>query len=689
MPQLNCTPPHSPAEAVTEVLFGVPVADPYRWLENQDSPETRAWIREQTRHARVYLESIPGREKIRERIREFLAVEAYSSLQKSGNRYFFLKRLPEQEQPSIYMREGFEGDDQLLIDPSTFGRGVHTAVRPLRVSPNGRFLLYEIKEGGERSGTFALLDIESHQTLPEMLPRGFLRGFQFLPDETGFLYVHEPANSQRQTHRAAYRHVLGTDFRDDPMIFDAGQNSQIRLGLIAGPERVGFLVHRFEAETLIDFYVKPLEQEEPPDLIFARAGYQFGPVFSRDRLFALTNRHAPNLRIVELHINPGRDPEWIEVIPESDARIQQWAIVGDEIVASYIRNLRFEVLLFNFYGKRVGEIPISANKTVRIRGNPAGGDEVFLEIESFTEPIDIEAYCRATGARRPWAKRAKRFNAKEFTHVRVSFESTDGTTIPMFLAGRRDVLSGGCHPTVMTSYGGHGVAMTPQFSVLVACLMEKGCLFALPSIRGGSELGAAWHEAGKRHNRQRAYDDFLRAAEWLIETGRTKPRELAIFGGSNSGLLAGVAMTQRPQLFRAVLLMVPMLDMLRYHLFDGAHIWREEFGTAENAKDFQVLLDYSPYHRVRDGAAYPATMIVSGDADQTCNPLHARKMTARLQTANLSGLPIILDYNRFRGHSPVLPLSERIEALTDRLAFFCDQLQLPGCTEGEVSCLSS
>ena len=218
--------------------------------------------------------------------------------------------------------------------------------------------------------------------------------------------------------------------------------------------------------------------------------------------------------------------------------------------------------------------------------------------------------------------------------------------------------------------------MTPQFSVFVAFLIERGCLFALPNIRGGSEFGTEWHNAAKRRNRQVAFDDFIAAAEWLIETGRAESHNLAIFGGSNSGLLVGAAMTQRPDLFRAVVCMVPMLDMLRYHLFDNAYVWQDEFGTADDAKDFAALLNYSPYHNVHEETAYPATMIVSGDSDQNCNPLHARKMTARLQAANASGYPIFLDYSRHRGHSPVLPLSERIEALTDRMAFLCDQLQL-------------
>jgi prolyl oligopeptidase len=247
----------------------------------------------------------------------------------------------------------------------------------------------------------------------------------------------------------------------------------------------------------------------------------------------------------------------------------------------------------------------------------------------------------------------------------------------MFLVGHKDVVDKNGNAVIMTSYGGYGASMTPQFSVFVAFLMERGCLFALPNIRGGSEFGVEWHNAAKRRNRQTAFDDFLCAAEWLVTTGRTSKNRLAIFGGSNSGLLVGAALTQRPELFRAVVCMVPLLDMLRYHLFDNAHIWAEEFGTANQLEDFEVLERYSPYHQVQPFTHYPAVMLVSGDADRNCNPLHARKMTAKLQAANTSLSPIFLDYSPFRGHSPVLPLTERLDALTDRMAFLCDQLQLP------------
>jgi len=671
------TPPHSTLEPVTEVFHGVPVTDPYRWLEDQDSPRTRAWIEEQTLYARAYLDNIPGRERIRERIREFLTVETYDSLQIAGSRYFFRKRLPGQEQPCIYMREGADGEDHLLIDPLERETGNYTAVKPLRVSPDGRLLLYEVKEGGERTGTFELLEIETRKRLPDLLPRGYLRGFAFAPDGKSFYYVHEALGAKKPFYRAAYQHILGTPFTEDREIFVAGEDEKLRLALLSDKKRLGFFVYHFLDKTLTDIYLRPFGGSVPPQLIFSRIDYMLGLRLMDDKILAITDRDAPNRRIVEIHLRESGEHEWIDIVPESDTPISNWVVVGDSILVSYMKDMQHRVFIFDLSGKKTGEMPIQSDETLRIIGGSPDGDELLLETESFTEPIGIFRYSARSNERSLWAKRSTPFDSTDFSHSQIWFMSKDGTRVPMYLVGRRDVLNRSGNPTIMTSYGGYGVSMTPQFSTFVAFLMERRCLFALPNIRGGSEFGVEWHNAAKRRNRQTAYDDFLCAAEWLLKTGRTAPEKLAIFGGSNSGLLVGAALTQRPDLFGAVVCMVPMLDMLRYHLFDNAHIWKDEFGTVDDPEDFAVLAKYSPYHRVRDGVAYPATMIVSGDADRNCNPLHARKMTACLQAANVSDRPVFLDYSKFRGHSPVLPLGERVEALTDRMAFLCDQFQLP------------
>src|SRR5579872_606280 len=678
MSVLMDAPPRSEVEAVTEILHGVPVTDPYRWIEDQESARTREWIAAQTRYARSYLDSLAGRERVRERVRELLDVETYDSVQKIGDRYFFRKRLRGQEQPCICMREGPDGADQVLIDPAQRGTGPHTAVKPVRISPDGRLLLYEIKQGGERSGTFELFDIQKNEGLADKLSRGYLRGVAFSPDSKSFFYVHEAIDSKRPHYRAAYRHLVGTDPAEDTEVFFAADDQQVRLHIIPGREQIGFLVVHFSENTITDFFVGSFDSIEGPQTIIKDAEYKFGPsILSNGRIFAITDHKAPNFRLIEILRDGPSAPDFKEIVPELDSPILNWAVSGNHVFVSYFRKLEMRIDVFDFEGNQVGQVPVNPRNTVRLISSRENQDELIFEQENFTNPVQICSYSPMQSRIDTWAARQIPFDPGRFDHIQVWFQSKDGTQVPMSLVGRGDALTQGPHPTIMTSYGGFGISMTPQFSVLVAFLLERGCVFALPNIRGGSEFSVDWHKAATRRTRQLAFDDFLSAAEWLIVTGRSEPTKLAIFGGSNSGLLVAAAMTQRPDLFSAVLCMVPIIDMLRYHLFDNALVWKEEFGTADDLEDFTALLNYSPYHKVSNGTQYPATMIVSGDADQNCNSLHARKMTARLQAANLSGCPIILDYSPHRGHSPVLPLSQRIEALTDRIAFLCDQLKLP------------
>ena len=389
MPGLASAPPSTLVEPVIEVLHGVSITDPYRWLEDQDSPRTRQWIEEQTRYAREYLDHLPGRQKIRDRIREFLAVETYDSLQKAGNRYFFRKRLPDQEQPCIWMRVGADGEDQLLVDPAEHGAGKYTAVKPLRVSPDGRLLLFEVKEGGERTGTFKLREIESKRTLPDVLARGYLRGFAFAPDGKSFCYVHEPANEKGRYRHAAFRHVLGTEFSEDREIFFAGEGEKVRLALTSDVTRIGFLVYRFLEKTQTDFYLQPWENETASEHIVSDADYIFGPMFFRGRILAITDRDAPNLRIVELRLRPGAEPEWMDVIPESDSRIQQWAVADDRIMTLSAKAMDRQIRVFDLTGRKTEDVAVNPEETFRITGAAPESDEVILERESFTDPVRI------------------------------------------------------------------------------------------------------------------------------------------------------------------------------------------------------------------------------------------------------------------------------------------------------------
>lgn len=668
-------PPFTHERPVSEVLHGQSVVDPYRWLEDQESSNTREWIGMQTDYARRYLDRIEGRSEIRKYIREFLTTEDYDSPHKAGNRYFYRKRLATQEQGCICVRDGANGPERILVNPADRGTGSHTAVKPFLVSSDGRLLLYEVKEGGERASTFEILDVETGIVLPETFGHGHLHGFAFSPNNESCIYVYEPAGAAKSRCQTVHQHRFGTPFTADREVFRAEGIGGIHLCLVCDSSRLGFLVYRFLEKTLVNFFVATFDAPECPRMIVKDAPYRFYPFLISDGILALTDFKAPNWRVVR--VSGDDDGDWRDIIPESQHCIVDCRVIADRILVRYARESQTEIGVFDFCGTNLDTVAVRGDESVKMIPSSPTGDELFLEQESFTEPTRIFRYSVRSGDRVQWTKRNSSLVASDYSHIKLQYLSNDGTKIPILLMGRRDVLEQGPNPVIMTSYGGFGLSMTPQFSVFVAFLVERGCVFAMPGIRGGAEFGTKWHEAAKRLNRQKAYDDFIAAADWLVKTGRTSADRLGIFGGSNSGLLVGAAITQRPDLFRAVVCMVPLLDMLRYHLFDCTDLWRDEYGTAEDPDDFAALLRYSPYHQVKRGVAYPAIMIVSGDADQNCNPMHARKMIARLQAANASDYPILLSYNRFRGHSPVLPLTERIEALTDRMAFLCDQLQLP------------
>jgi prolyl oligopeptidase len=388
----------------------------------------------------------------------------------------------------------------------------------------------------------------------------------------------------------------------------------------------------------------------------------------------LTRWQALNKRLVAIDIDTPDLANWREVVPESAFPITDFAVSGGRIFVSYVENIAARTDVYDLSGRKAGAISYPEPGTACLSHNSVDGDELFYTFNSFTHPDTVYSYRIETGEQTVWSRRKAAFDQASVEVRQVWCPSKDGAPVPMFLVGRKDLQPTGDVPTILTGYGGFGKSVTPQFSAFATFLVERGCLFAVANVRGGSELGERWRLDGRRHKRQNAFDDFIAAAEWLIKTGYTTPEKFAIAGGSNGGLLVGAALTQRPDLFRAVVCLGPLLDMLGYHRFDFAKMWIDEYGTADDPEDFPYLFAYSPYHRVQDSVEYPAVLLVSGDADTRCNPLHARKMTARLQAATASDRPILLEYRALRGHVPVMPLTERIEALTDRMAFICDQL---------------
>jgi prolyl oligopeptidase len=674
MLELNTRFPYSPIEPVWEILHGVEFMDPYRWLEDRHSLKTGNWLREQNRYFRAYLDKIPEIRAIRRRVAELLDVETIESPKKVGNRYFYLKRTAGQNQPCIYMREGINGDEHLLIDPNFDPAGPFTAVKIHAVSADGNLLAYELRQGGERTCEIGFFDVRRGELLRDRLPRGRPRGLVFAPDSRGFYYAHDALDTKHRNHRAVLQHVFGTGLEQDREIFATGDDPRTKLVLSGDSIRLCFVKVSLKDKITTDYYLWNVATRGPARRVETHSEHLFALNTFDGRVFAITDNDAPNLRILEL-MNPEEEhPKWREVVPTSRLRIKAFVVRNHKVLVRYEQNASVLIVVSDLDGKKIDQMAFSENESVEIDLPTSDGEQLFYQTQSFTKPPSIFGRSLESGQTLAWSKKRVPFNSEELSTIRVSFRSKDGTSIPMSLVGNKSLLAKGPQPLILTGYGGFGISMTPQFGIFTSFMMEKGCIFALANLRGGGEFGVEWHGAGKRRNRQNAFDDFLAAATWLIENGYTNHDQLGIFGGSNSGLLVGAAITQRPELFRAALCMGPLLDMLRYHLFGSASRWKEEYGSPEDINDFNALRAYSPYHRVKEGVPYPALMIISGDADTRCDPMHARKMTARLQAATSSDHPILLDYKTMRGHTPVLPLCERIDGLTDRIAFMCDQL---------------
>ena len=670
-------PPATPIEPVTEVLHGVEITDPYRWLEDQNSPRTRKWLEEQTTYARAYLDAIPGRDRIRKRVEDLLTdKDVISDPWKIGTCYFFLKRQRNSEQHSIVMREGLLGEERILVDPTLRATGPSTAVSIAAISQDGRFLAYSVRQGGTDHAALEILDVENNVALPDRLPDGFCTGFVFAPDASGFYYSHRKMHDARPNYKAAFWHRFGTERSQDEELFVAGEKPDVFLGILDSLETklLAYVVFSTGTCPRTSIYLHRTEPGAVPRLLLENIEGHFAPFFVRGQLFAYTDVAAPNFRIVRIGL-PNPDPaQWRDIVPESHQCIQQFAVAGEQIFVTRTDRFSTRVERFDLNGDRKKDLLCSAHGAADLLTPTYSGTDLFYRYTSMTEPSVL--YCHDTRDEKEsiWDKTKIPFDPSLFSVEEVVYPSKDGTFVPLLLALRKDLIHSGPLPTFLTGYGGFGSCVTPRFTAFATFLIEQGFLFAVPALRGGSEVGEQWHEAGKRENRQNSFDDFIAAAEWLLSKRLSACGRMAIGGGSNAGLLVGAAITQRPDLFRAAICLGPLLDMTRYHLFDFAAGWAEEYGSPEDERDFHSLLSYSPYHRVQDGADYPAVLLISGDADTRCNPMHARKMAARLQVANRSESPILLDYKPDWGHTPVQPLSIKIDALADRLAFICHEL---------------
>jgi len=673
------TYPITPKSDVAEVLHGETIPDPYRWLEDGDHPDTRRWTDAQNALTRAYLDAVPGRDELHRRLDQLLAIGAIGVPTPVRGRYFYQRRDGRQNQPVLYVRVGLRGEDRAVIDPNALDAGGTVALDWHYPSDDGRLLAYGISENGSEQSVLHVMDVDTGEILPDRIPHTRAADLAWLQDGTGFYYTRYPApgevpEGEEPYHRAIRFHRLGTDPSADPLIFKPEEKEHWpSVGISPDGRWLVIVVARTFDQT--DLYLQDLNAGTPPVPVAKDLAASFEGEVAHGRLFMRTNLDAPTYRLYA--VDPerrGRD-DWREIVaPRPDAVLEGARISTRHLALSYLERAASRLVLADHDGGGRREIRLPALGSLFGAGAEWDGRELLYGFSSYTVPPGVYRMDLESGTTELWRQVEADVDPSRFEVSQVSVRSRDRTEVSMFLVHRKGLERDGNNPVYLTGYGGFNISMTPAFSRSLLLWLERGGVVAIPNIRGGGEYGEQWHQEGMLGRKQNSFDDFIAAAEWLLGQGYTNPGRLAVAGGSNGGLLMGAVLTQRPELFRAVLIQVPLLDMLRYHRFLIARLWIPEYGSADDPAQFSWLRAYSPYHHVRDGVSYPAVLLATAESDTRVDPMHARKMAARLQAATTSPRPILLRLESRAGHGAGKPLNKVLEELTDTWAFVFSEL---------------
>ena len=666
-------PPPTRRDDVQETLHGVTVADPYRWLEDQNSPATRSWITAENAYTHAQLDDWPGRSLLERRIAELKKVESIHSPLERNGRLFYRRRSAEQEQYVIYMRQGAEGKEQLLVDPNPMSADHSTNVDIADVSKDGKVLAYMIRKGGKDETQVHLLDVDARHDLPDVLPEALYFDLSFLPNRSGFYYSLMLDDGPRVRF-----HRIGTDVATDADVFGKGYAKE---AIVTGdPTEDGrhlvVVVYHGAAADQTEIWLKDLTSDGPIKPLVKEIKARFLAYAGSDQLFLHTNWQAPHGRVLAVDFAHPEPEQWKVAVPEGETAIDNVGVAGGKLIVTYVKNATSQVKILQPDGKLVRELTLPALGSVSDLQAKWENTHAYLAYESFAISPTIYQLNMASGEQAIWHQTSVPVDSAKFDVEQVWIHSKDGTRLPMFLIHGKDIKMDGSNPAVLSGYGGFAINITPQFSPDAIIWAEHGGVTAQVNLRGGGEFGEAWHKAGMLGNKQNVFDDFIAASEWLIQNKYTNPSKLAILGGSNGGLLVGAALTQRPDLYQAVVCWHPLLDMLRYDKFMEAQFWVSEYGTASDPEQFQWLYAYSPYQHVKAGTKYPAILFMTGDGDTRVAPLHARKMAALLQASTGSDRPVLLRYELTAGHSGGRSVTQDIGDSTDMLSFLSWQLGL-------------
>jgi prolyl oligopeptidase len=682
------TEPRAPAARtvdVVDVLHGEPIADPYRWLERGEDAETVAWTERQNALTEEWLARQPARERIRRRLDQLLAIDVLGVPTPVRGRYFYPRREGRRNQLVLYVRIGLEGEDRAVVDPNALDPAGTTALDWFFPSQDGRLLAYGLSENGSEQSVLRVRDVDRGADLPDLIPHTRAADLAWLPDGSGFYYTRYPApgevaEGEEPYHRAVHFHRLGADPAGDPLVYRPAQK-EYWPGVGLSPDGRWLLITVARTFDQTDLYLGDrgagAEVVITPPFVAVAEGLRasFGGEIAHGRLFLRTDLDAPTYRLYEVDPERPARGHWRELVPpRADAVLDGFAVAGDRLALSYLERASSRLRLADLDGGLRREIELPTLGSLFGLGAEWDGHELFFGFSSYTVPPSVYRIDLDRDEQTLWRRVEADVDPTRFEVRQVMVPSRDGTPVSMFLVHARGLGRTGDTPTYLTAYGGFNISMTPAFSRSLLLWLEHGGLVAVPNIRGGGEYGESWHQAGMLGRKQNSFDDFVAAAEWLIREGYTRPERLAAQGGSNGGLLMGAVLTQRPDLFRAMVVQVPLLDMLRYHLFQIARLWIPEYGSPDKPEEFAWLRAYSPYHHVRPGTAYPAVLIATAESDTRVDPMHARKMTARLQAATTSPRPVLLRLESRAGHGAGKPFSKQLDELTDTWTFVFSEL---------------
>jgi prolyl oligopeptidase len=683
------------SEPATETIHGVKVVDPYRWLENGDGEEVRWWTAQQNRLLRQTLDAVPSRKRLADRLWALYGIGAMDAPVPKGKgratRYFYTRREGQQNQPALYVRQGLRGVDRVLLDVNALAADGTLALDWWYPSEDGRLLAYGISASGSELSTLRVRDVDTGQDRPDVIPWTRACSLAWLPSGRGFYYTRYPAPGsvpagQEEYQRHVFLHRLGTVASRDRRIFGEGLSTSAWTSVMLSPDGrwLGIEVADGAAKTelfLID--TRKRGAPSPIPVVTGRPALFYLVDMLDDRLYVVSNEDAPRYRLFQVDPRRPERENWKQIIAEGKDTLERVAAVGGKLAALYLKDASSRVRVFSRAGKLEREIKLPGLGTVTGLHGRHQARELFFGFTSFLTPTLVMRHDLGAGRgwrrgdlRSPvvWQKLASPIDPDAFSVEQVRYPSRDGTLIPMFLVARKGLVRDGRAPALLYGYGGFNVNLTPGFVAGIGPFVERGGVYAVANLRGGGEYGETWHSAGVLGNKQTVFDDFIAAAEFLIRERITSRDRLAITGRSNGGLLVAAVLTQRPDLFRAAICGVPLTDMVRYHRFRIARLWIPEYGSAEDPEQFKFLYAYSPYHHVRDGVAYPATLVFTAESDTRVDPLHARKFAARLQAAQSGPGPILLRMEGQAGHGAGKPLGKLIEQQADEMAFLFGQL---------------